>query len=78
MFLKLLCGENLPVVVVTSLQGRGFNAVRVRPGMADPEIASQAKHERRIILTFDCDLLIFLRIRREIFSALSASKSGRH
>lgn len=35
--------------------GRGFNAVRERPGMADPEIASQAKRERRIILTFDSD-----------------------
>jgi predicted nuclease of predicted toxin-antitoxin system len=53
--LKVLCNENLPAAIVTLLQELGFDAVRVKQGMKDPEIASQAKQEKLIILTFDSD-----------------------
>jgi len=53
--LRVLCDENLPAAVVTLVQECGFDAVRVKPGMTDQEIASQAKQEKFTILTFDSD-----------------------
>lgn len=53
--LKLLCDENLPAAVVSLIQELGFDAVRVKQGIKDFEIASQAKQEKLIILTFDSD-----------------------
>lgn len=53
--LKILCDENLPRAIIASLEGWDFDVTRVQPGSKDPEIASQAKHEQRIIITFDSD-----------------------
>jgi len=53
--LKLLCDENLPSAVINFLEKRGCDVRRVKPSSPDSAIASQAKREKRIILTFDSD-----------------------
>lgn len=53
--LKVLCDENLPTAIANSLKEWNLDVVRVKPGMVDPEIASQARYEERIILKIDSD-----------------------
>ena len=53
--LRILCDENIPGAVITSLQECGFTVARVKPGSNDSEIAYQGKREKYIILTLDSD-----------------------
>lgn len=53
--LRLLCDENIPAGVISSLVESGFDVKKVKPKMADQEIAGVAKRERRTLLTFDSD-----------------------
>lgn len=53
--LKVLCDENMPGAVIASLKEWGFDVKRVIPKTPDPEIASQAKREGRVIITLDSD-----------------------
>ena len=53
--LRILCDENVPGAVITSLQEWGIDAVRVKLGSKDAKIALRAKQGKYIILTFDSD-----------------------
>lgn len=53
--LRILCDENIPGAVITSLQECGFTVARVKPGSNDSEIAYQGKRGKYIILTLDSD-----------------------
>ena len=55
MSLKLLCDENIPRYVMTSLTERGFDVKSVTPSIPDDAVAAAAQKERRIIITFDSD-----------------------
>ena len=52
--LKLLCDENIPHKIFEFLKN-SFNAKKVLAGSSDAEVASVAKEEGRIIITFDKD-----------------------
>jgi len=53
--LRILCDENIPGAVVLFLKEKGWDVVRVKSGSPDPEIANQARGEKRILLSFDSD-----------------------
>ena len=55
MSLKLLCDENIPRYVITSLAERSFDVKSVTPGISDDAVAATAQKERRILITFDSD-----------------------
>ncbi|MEK7173660.1 MAG: DUF5615 family PIN-like protein [Patescibacteria group bacterium] len=55
MSLKLLCDENIPYLIKTSLEQRGFDVGCVTPGMKDNVVAELARREQRILITFDSD-----------------------
>ena len=55
MSLRILCDENIPGAIVLFLKEKGWDVVRVEGGSPDPEIANQARREKRILLTFDSD-----------------------
>lgn len=49
----LLCDENLPSLLVKLLKDEGFDVISPIPSTNDEQIASLAKSENRIIVTFD-------------------------
>ena len=53
--MKFLIDEDVPVKVMAALTALGHEAVRVKPGSADPEIARLALSEKRTLLTLDKD-----------------------
>ena len=57
MSLKLLCDENISHGIKASLEQWGFDVVEVTPGFGikDEDVASLAKREKRILITFDSD-----------------------
>jgi Domain of unknown function (DUF5615) len=56
--MRLLADENFPGTAVTALIEAGYDVVWVRnaaPGMSDPDVLAWARHDGRILLTFDKD-----------------------
>lgn len=55
MSLKVLCDENLPRAVADWCRARGYDTAEVARGMSDSAIASLARKEKRILISFDSD-----------------------
>lgn len=53
--LNILCDENLPKIVTVALRDAGYQVKKVVPGASDTVIATKAKQEKCILVTFDSD-----------------------
>jgi predicted nuclease of predicted toxin-antitoxin system len=56
--MRILADENVPVVAVKALRGRGHNVSWIReesPGIEDIAVLTKAKEEQRLLITFDKD-----------------------
>ena len=76
MRLKVLCDENVPGAVISFLKERGVDVLVVTPGSSDAAIASRAKREKCIILTFDSDFANILAYPPQDFFGIVRIKVG--
>ena len=56
--MRLLLDENVPLLLVGALAGRGHDVVhvaRIDPRAGDPDVMARARLERRILVSFDHD-----------------------